>query len=287
MFAQITPPMARQCLTAATAAQLLPHQSLRQQRLSLVHRFLATMVSATSLPQCRLITSLLRCSAERQTQCLLYPLLLAMQQSLALTQINFFPIAVSLDTQTGHSTNAADNNLPLNMCQIGTQTAFTLQEPCANAAWTTFNALKTPSAYPSETTQLNWINQALALIPAASQPVLMCRRSSSVKRTLRALSQLDQRCYEFISGGRHRSLGRSVSSREHIGQFTHDSQLACYGRQPAVQTNHKQCRHCGRRNPEYSLRTINAPSSGLYRLQDYKGRLRSGPVYWTIGTTVH
>jgi len=72
-----------------------------------------------------------------------------------------FPIAVSLDTQTGHSTNAADNNLPLNMCQIGTQTAFTLQEPCANAAWTTFNALKTPSAYPSETTQLNWINQAL------------------------------------------------------------------------------------------------------------------------------
>jgi len=73
-----------------------------------------------------------------------------------------FPIAVSLDSTNGHSTTASDNNLPLAMCTIGTQTAFTLEEPCANAAWTTFNALKSPTAYPSETNQLNWINAAIA-----------------------------------------------------------------------------------------------------------------------------
>jgi hypothetical protein len=73
-----------------------------------------------------------------------------------------FPIAVSLDSTTGHSTTASDNNLPLYMCAIGTQTAFTLQEPCANAAWTTFNALPAGSAYPSVSTEVNWINTALS-----------------------------------------------------------------------------------------------------------------------------
>jgi len=73
-----------------------------------------------------------------------------------------FPIAVSLDSLTGHSTTPSDNNLPLYMCKVGTQTAFTLEEPCANAAWTTFNALANPSAYPAETAQLNWINSAIA-----------------------------------------------------------------------------------------------------------------------------
>ena len=61
-----------------------------------------------------------------------------------------FPIAVSIDTIVGHG--GKNGNFPLNSnqtrvsnpnaLQTASQITFTLEDPCANASWTTFNTLK-------------------------------------------------------------------------------------------------------------------------------------------------
>jgi hypothetical protein len=85
-----------------------------------------------------------------------------------------FPIAVSIDTQGGHYMSDPDN-LPLYLTHVGSNETFTLSEPCANAAWTTFNQLPPGqwSVGPNETNQTNWINTALG-------PILGTSTSSNV-----------------------------------------------------------------------------------------------------------
>lgn len=75
-----------------------------------------------------------------------------------------FPLAVSLDTSTGHSGAAGSNDYDLYTCKIGTTETFTLTEPCANAAWTSLNTRTTVGNSSSSASNLNtMIDSALGI----------------------------------------------------------------------------------------------------------------------------
>ncbi|MBX9724873.1 MAG: hypothetical protein K2X81_25940, partial [Candidatus Obscuribacterales bacterium] len=84
-------------------------------------------------------------------------------------QNTLFPIAVSLDTQAGHDA-LDDQNKPLNLCKLGDHVIFYLKEPCANAAWTTYNTGKDSgnSAAEVNSNAVKYINKALDSVLGSS-----------------------------------------------------------------------------------------------------------------------
>jgi hypothetical protein len=78
-----------------------------------------------------------------------------------------FPIAVSLDTFNGHD---GSGNQPLNSSKIGSTITFYLEDPCANAAWTSYNstAVTGSSAAALDTSAKNYLNSALASVTGSS-----------------------------------------------------------------------------------------------------------------------
>ena len=74
-----------------------------------------------------------------------------------------FPIAVSLDTVNGHD---GSGNQPVNTSKIGSTITFYMEDPCANASWTSYNntTITGVGAAALDTAAKNYLNLALASV---------------------------------------------------------------------------------------------------------------------------